>query len=305
MSRRGALLFAGLCVVWGIPYFLIKIAVTDVSPALLVLARTAIAAVLLLPLALARGGLGPTLRRWRPLLVFAAVEVAVPWLMLSDAERHLTSSLTGLLVAAVPLVGAGLALMRGRQDRLGPVNLAGLGLGLFGVVALVGFDVHGAQTLAVLEMAVVAVGYATGPVILTRWLSDLPGVAVMAVTVSVCALVYLPFGLAALPDRVPRATVISAVIALGVICTALAFLMLFGLVAEIGPVRATVITYVNPAVAVAAGVLLLREPFTRATALGFGLVVAGSVLATRKPGEPARPAPRVRAAAVVDADCTG
>ena len=302
MSRRGALLFAGLCVVWGIPYFLIKVSVADLSPALLVLARTAIAAVALIPLALARGGLGRTLRRWRPLLAFAAVEVAVPWLMLSDAERHLTSSLTGLLVAAVPLVGAGLALMRGRQDRLGRVNLFGLLLGLLGVVALVGFDVHGAQTLAVLEMAVVAVGYATGPVILTRWLSDLPGVAVMGATVSICALVYLPFGLATLPDRVPPVGVLSAVVTLGLLCTAIAFLMLFGLVAEIGPVRATVITYVNPAVAVAAGVLLLHEPFTRATAAGFGLVVAGSVLATRRPPQPARPTRRVRATAVADAD---
>ena len=288
MNRRGALLFVGLCLIWGIPYLLIKVAVAELSPVVLVSARTVVAAAMLLPLALIRGVIRPLLPHWRPVLAFTLVETVLPWGLLSDAERHLTSSLTGLLVAAVPLVGAGLALLQAGGERPGRVNLAGLLLGLVGVIALVGFDVQGSQSVAVVEMAVVAVCYACGPAILTRWLGEASGLGVIAVTVTGCALVYTPFALLAPPARMPSGQVVAAVAILGVLCTAIAFLMLFALVAEIGPVRTTVITYVNPAVAVCAGVLLLDEPFTVATGTGFALIVAGSVLATRRPRQPAR-----------------
>ena len=290
MTRRGALLFLGLGVVWGIPYLLIKVAVGELSPAVLVFARTVVAATLLLPLALARGAVVPVLRRWPYLLAFTVVEIAVPWYFLGSAEQHLSSSLTGLLIAAVPLVGAGLALLRHEGDQLEPVSLAGLLLGLLGVAALVGLDVRGSQLGAALEVGLVVVGYALGPVILSRWLSDLPGIGVMAVALTACALGYAPFAIGALPGRWPSAAVTASVLTLGVICTAAAFLMLFALVGEIGPVRATVITYVNPAVAVVAGVLVLHEPLTVATVVGFALIVAGSVLATRQPREGAEPA---------------
>jgi drug/metabolite transporter (DMT)-like permease len=275
-------LFAALCVVWGIPYLLIKVAVDELSPVALVFLRTAIAAVLLLPLALARGTVRPVLARWRPLLAFTAVEIAAPWLLLSDAERHLTSSLSGLLIAAVPLVGAGLALLRPDGDRVGRVGLLGLVLGLFGVAALVGLDVHGSQVWAVVEIAGVVLGYATGPVIMTRSLAGLPSVGVVAVSLALCAVGYAPFAVSALPSAWPRPPVVASVALLAVVCTAVAFLLMFGLVAEVGPVRATVITYVNPAVAVAAGVIILNEPLTLATVVGFVLVIAGSVLATRR-----------------------
>ena len=286
MSRRAAAMFAGLCVVWGIPYFMIKIAVTEISPFVLVLARTSLAALVLLPLALSRGALPPVLPRWRPLLVFSAVEIAIPWFLLSDAERHLTSSLTGLLVAAVPLVGVGLALLRPDGDRLGPLGLAGLLLGLLGVAALVGLDVQGAQMGAMFEMAGVAVGYALGPVILARWFADTPGLGVTTASLTICALVYVPLAALTWPDHRPSGKVLASIVGLAVVCTSVAFLMLFELVGEIGPVRATVFTYVNPAVAVAAGVILLGEPLTPATVIGFVLVLAGSILATRRRRSP-------------------
>jgi drug/metabolite transporter (DMT)-like permease len=279
-------MFAGLCVVWGIPYFMIKIAVTEISPFVLVLARTSLAALVLLPLALSRGALPPVLPRWRPLLVFSAVEIAIPWFLLSDAERHLTSSLTGLLVAAVPLVGVGLALLRPDGDRLGPLGLAGLLLGLLGVAALVGLDVQGAQMGAMFEMAGVAVGYALGPVILARWFADTPGLGVTTASLTICALVYVPLAALTWPDHRPSGKVLASIVGLAVVCTSVAFLMLFELVGEIGPVRATVFTYVNPAVAVAAGVILLGEPLTPATVIGFVLVLAGSILATRRRRSP-------------------
>jgi drug/metabolite transporter (DMT)-like permease len=289
VSRRGAVLFAALCVVWGIPYLLIKVAVDEVSPVALVFLRTAIAAVLLLPLALGRGMVRPVLARWRPVLAYTVVEIAVPWLLLSDAERQLTSSLAGLLVAAVPLVGAGLALLRVDGDRVGRVGLLGLLIGLLGVAALVGLDVHGAQVGAVLEVAGVVLGYAIGPIIMAGPLRDLPALGVVAVSLALCAVGYAPLAVPALPGGWPRPAVLVSVGLLAVVCTAVAFLLMFGLVAEVGPVRATVITYVNPAVAVTAGVVVLGERLTVAIVLGFVLVIVGSVLATgrRRPQPPA------------------
>src|SRR6478609_8723098 len=145
MSRRAVLLFAGLSIAWGIPYLLIKIAVEELSPLTLVFARTALAAVLLLPVAIARGWVRPVLARWPKLLVFTAVEITVPWLLLSRAEQHLSSSLTALLVAAVPLVGVGVAMVTGRHEPLGRLGALGLLVGIAGVALLVGVDVSGSQ----------------------------------------------------------------------------------------------------------------------------------------------------------------
>jgi len=284
VSRRGWLLFAAMCVIWGLPYLLIKVAVRDLSPAALVFLRTGIGALLLVPVAAGRRQLRPLLARWGPLLAFSAVEIVVPWFLLSAAERRLSSSLSGLLVAAVPLVGVVLARATGARDRIGPSQLAGLVLGLFGVSALVGFDVGAADLGSVGEIAVVVVGYATGPWLFSRYLADLPSLGVVAASLLIAALVYAPFGLTELPARWPSAHVAGAVVVLAVICTALAFMVFFALIAEVGPVRATVITYVNPAVAVVLGVGLLGESFTTATAVGFLLILAGSVLATRRSG---------------------
>jgi drug/metabolite transporter (DMT)-like permease len=295
MSRRGWLLFLTMGVIWGVPYLLIKVAVGTLTPVSLVFARTALAALLLLPLAGARGQLRPLLRRWPALLAYTAAEVAIPWLLLANAERRLSSSLSGLLVAAVPLVGACLAWATG-TERLGTQRVLGLLVGLGGVAALVGLDVSGGDVAAFAQMAVVAVGYAVGPFLLARYLSDLPGLGVTAASLGLTALVYLPAAAFQLPRHWPGRDVIGAVLVLAVLCTGVAFLVFFALIAEIGPVRATVITYVNPAVAVALGVALLDERFTLGIGLGFALVLAGSVLSTRRsrgaraePVEPAEP----------------
>jgi drug/metabolite transporter (DMT)-like permease len=198
------------------------------------------------------------------------------------AEPHLSSSLTGLLIAGVPLVGAVLAVVTRSDDRLDRRRVAGLLLGFAGVAALVGFEVGGGDVGAVLAVAVVAVCYAVGPLILSRWLSHLPGLGVITMSLALTALVYLPLGVAQAPSSWPSAKVVLAVCGLAVVCTAVAFLVFFALIAEIGPTRSTVITYVNPAVAVLLGVTLLNESFTAATAVGFALILAGSVLATRR-----------------------
>jgi drug/metabolite transporter (DMT)-like permease len=281
MSRRGWLLFIAMGVIWGVPYLMIKVAVGTLTPASLVFWRTALAALLLVPIAAARGQLRPLLARWRPLLVYTVAELAVPWLLLSKAEQRLSSSLTGLLIAAVPLVGAVLAWLGG-GDRLGPRRLLGLLVGLAGVASLVGLDLGGGDVPALIEICVVVIGYAVGPYVLARHLSGAPRLGVVAASLALTGLGYLPAGLAQLPDRWPPARVVGAVLVLAVLCTTVAFLLFFALIDEVGPVRATVITYINPAVAVALGVLLLGEPFTVGIGIGFALVLAGSVLATQR-----------------------
>ncbi len=288
MTRRAALIFLALGVAWGIPYLLIKVAVDELTPGQLVLARTGFAALLLLPVAVARGAVLPVLRRWRPLLLYTAVEISLPWFFLSTAEQKLPSSTTGLLIAAVPLVGVALSFAGGRAEQFSVGNWVGLGLGVLGVAALVGLDVGGSDLGAVAELVVTVVGYASGPVIMARWLNDLPGIGVVAVSLTAAALGYLPIVLAAdgLPTRMPSGGVVWAVVLLVVVCTAAAFLLLFALVAAIGPVRATTITYVNPAVAIVAGVIVLGEDVSVWTGIGFALVIAGSWLVNTRPATP-------------------
>jgi drug/metabolite transporter (DMT)-like permease len=296
LTRKGWLLFAALGVIWGIPYLLIKIAVRDLTPASLVFLRTALGAALLSPAVIRHGNARALLARWRPIALFTVVEMGIPWLLLSHAERRVTSSLAGLFMASVPLVGAVLARVSGRHEPLGPRRLVGLLVGLAGVVALLGLDLGRGDALAIGALAVVAVGYAVGPMIISRRLSELPVLDVVAASLALCAVGYAPAGIAQLPPALPAWDAVLAVAVLGVFCTAVAFLLFFRLIAEIGPVRATVITYVNPAVAVAAGVALLGEPFTAGTALGFVLILAGSWLATGSAAAPPRAAGEAAAA---------
>jgi drug/metabolite transporter (DMT)-like permease len=276
-------LFLALGVAWGIPYLLIKVAVGEVSPAQLVLARTGLAALILLPIAIAKDALRPLVPHWRWLLVFVVVEIAVPWVLLGSAETRLPSSTTGLLIAAVPLAGLAIAFITGRAERLAPQAWAGLALGIVGVAALVGLDVGGSDLGAVAEVGVVVVGYAAGPAILSRPRGGLPGIGIMASALALTALAYVPIVLLTdgVPGPLPSAQVVWSIVALAVVCTAAAFMLLFALVQEVGPVRATTITYVNPAVAVVAGALVLDEPVTVWTVLGFALVVSGSFLVNR------------------------
>jgi drug/metabolite transporter (DMT)-like permease len=288
VSRRALVLFLALGVAWGIPYLLIKVSVEEISPAQLVLARTGIAALILLPIAIARGAVRPLLSHWHWLLTFAVVEIAIPWVLLGRAETRLPSSTTGLLIAAVPLAGLAIAFVTGRAERLPGTAWLGLALGIVGVAALVGFDVAGSDLGAVAEVGVVVIGYAAGPAILSRPLQGLPGIGIMASALTVTALVYVPVVLVSdgVPGALPSAKVIWSVLVLAVVCTAAAFMLLFALVNEVGPVRATTITYLNPAVAVIAGALVLHEPVTVWTVVGFALVVTGSFLVNRR-GRPA------------------
>jgi drug/metabolite transporter (DMT)-like permease len=283
MTRRGLVLFGLMSVIWGIPYLFIRLAVAEITPATLVLFRTALAAAILLPIALIRVDLRPVLARWRWVVAFAAVEVAIPWVALGSAEQHISSSLAGLLIAGVPLIGTAFALATGGTDRLGRVGLLGLVIGLVGVAAIVGGDYATTDPTALLQVAVVVVGYAVGPAILARRLAGLPAVGVMALSLTLCAIVYAPIAAVQWPAVMPSPNVVLAVVVLAVVCTAAAFLVFAALIDEVGPVRATVITYVNPAVAAVLGILVLNETLSVAMGIGFVLVIVGSTLATRPP----------------------
>ena len=216
---------------------------------------------------------------WRAILLYSAVELALPWFMLFRAEKRLSSSVAGLLVATVPLIGAVLTRLTGGTDRLDRRRLAGLALGFAGVAVLVGVDLRGTDLTAVGEIGLTAIGYATGPIIVSRMFSDLPSIGVVTASLVFTAVGYAPFALAR-PLPPLSGEVIASVTVLMVVCTALVFVLFFALIAEAGPARAVVITYVNPAVAVLLGVTALGESFNAGIAAGFPMILVGSVLAT-------------------------
>jgi len=281
-------------VIWGIPYLLIKVADGGVSVPVLVFTRVALGSLLLLPAAVRGGHLAALKSHFRWLAAFTALEIVGPFALLSSAERHLPSSTSGLLVAAVPIFSALLAWLTRGGDRLTGIRWVGLAIGLGGVALLAGPSAGQAGPLPVLAVLGTALGYAIGPLIANRKLADLPPVAVNTVCLGAAAIIYAPFAALTFPRQLPSVQVLLSLAALGVVCTAAAFLVFFRLIAEVGPARATVITYVNPAVAVALGVIVLGEHLTAAIGVSFVLILGGSVLATR-PGSAAREAPVVAA----------
>jgi drug/metabolite transporter (DMT)-like permease len=291
VTRRGLFLFIALGIAWGIPYLFIKVAVSELEPAMVVLARSGLAAVLLLPLAFFRHEIKPVLKRWKPILAFTIVEIVLPWFFLSTAETRISSSTAGLLISAVPLAAVGVAFLLGRPAKMSGLNWLGILVGMLGVAALVGFEVGGSDLIAVAQVAIVVVGYAMGAAILSRWVPELPGIGVTAVSLGAAAIIYVPFVAitGAFPTEWPSTPVIVAVIVLAVVCSGLAFILMVALVGEIGPVRATAITYVNPAVAILAGAIFLREQVTVWTITGFVLVLTGSYLVTKRRKEPVAP----------------
>ncbi len=281
VTRRGWWLFAAMSVIWGIPYLLIKVAVAGVPVPVLVLTRVGVGALLLLPVAAGRRELAVLRPHWRWLAAFALVEIVIPWLLLSEAETRLPSSLSGLLIASVPILVAILSRLTGGTDRLSAVRWAGLLVGLAGVILLAGPGAPAGDLGSIGEVLLVALCYATGPLIASRKLSELPPIGMTAACLAFAAVIYAPLAALSWPSSLPSARVLGAMAGLAVLCTAVAFLLFFALIAEVGPARASVITYINPAVAVGLGVWVLSERLTPAMAVSFALILGGSVLATR------------------------
>ena len=290
MSKRGWILFVALGIIWGTPYLFIRIAVTDLSPAVVVFCRVLIATALLLPIAIHQGQARTLRTHWKGILAFAVIEMCIPFGSLGIAEKQISSSLTGLLIAAVPLLNAVISRQLGLDSDWDVRRIVGLFVGFIGVGMLVGFDVSASNYWAILLCFLAASGYAIGPIIITKLLSDVSSIGVIAWSLFIAGLIYLPIVLVEVARDSWRAPGVShvttnailSVIALGVLCSAIAFVALFALVDEVGPTRTTVITYINPAVAIILGIIILSEPITIGILIGFPLVLIGSVMATRR-----------------------
>jgi drug/metabolite transporter (DMT)-like permease len=283
VSPRAWAAFAAVSTLWGIPYLFIKVAVDDgVPPLFLAWARVTLGAAVLLLFAWQAGVL-PSLRgRWRWIAVYAVIEICVPFPLIAAGEKHVASSLAAILIATVPLIIALLALRFDHSERVGGRRLLGLFIGLAGVIALVGIDIAGRTDEMVGALAILgaAVGYAIGPMLLKRHVSDLDPRATMAGALTVAALVLTPFAIATPPASMPSGDAIVSLVVLGVFCTAAAFVFFGALIADVGPSKASVITYVAPVVAVALGVTVLDERPGVGAVAGLLLILAGSWLST-------------------------
>ena len=288
MSRKGLILFIATGIAWGLPYFFIRIAVEDFSTVTIVFARVVIGGAVLIPLAIHRKALLPAIQQWRWVLAFAAIEMVVPWWLITEAERNISSGLAGLLVATVPFFAILIAYFyQGDKSVKHPKTLMGLVIGFVGVVLLVGIDSLAGHIspIHVLMVIVAAVGYAVAPAIAAQKLNNVETVGVISLSLAMVAVVYAVPALIALPAEIAAVPAIESWIALGVlgvICSAVAFVIFFMLIREIGSARATLITYLNTAVALVLGILFLSEPLTLGIIIGFPLVLIGSYFASKK-----------------------
>lgn len=308
MSRRGWVLLFAVGIIWGIPYLLIKVAVGEVTPVMVVFVRTGLGALLLLPFALRAGGLRVLRGHWRPLLAFAVLELIGPWILLPSAETTLASSTTGLLIATVPIAAVILGRLFGDRQPVAAVRWVGLIIGLVGVGLLLGPGAAASGSAwAVTQVLLAAVGYAIAPMIADRYLGTVPAIPLTATCLGVTALFYLPFVLATGPHTMPSRDGVLALITLGAVCTALAFVLFFRLIVEVGAARSTLVAYLNPVVAVALGAIVLDEAITVAVLVATALILLGSAAASRRsreprPGLPPEPAPRDLEELAVPAD---
>jgi drug/metabolite transporter (DMT)-like permease len=290
MPRRSWLLLGLLSSFWGASYLFIKLGLEDLSPPTIVFGRTALAALVLLPLAAHLGALRGLRSRLWPVCVLAFVQVAAPFTLITVGEQEISSSLAGILVASAPIFTALLAVWIDHEERSHGVGLIGVVVGLVGVALLLGLDTGGASSLLGGLMVVLAsLGYALGALYLKRRLSGVPPVGLGAATMAATALMTAPLGLVDAPAELPGAGSLAAVAALGVVGTGIAFWIYYTLIAGVGPAKASLVAYVAPGFAVVYGVTLLGEGFTAATAAGLLLIVGGSWLAAegRLPGRAA------------------
>ncbi len=283
MTRRAWLAFAAMSVIWGVPYLLIRIGVRHgFTPGTLAFGRVALGAVVLLVLAWRAGTLGTLKGHWGALCAYAVAEVVIPFPAIAFGEERISSSLSAILISTMPLLVALLSLWINRSQRPTPIRLAGLLLGFGGVVALVGIDVAGksSELVGAIAILIAAIGYTFGSTLVNLRLTRLDPRATMGASLGIAAVLLAPYAALDPPRATPSSGAFAAVIALGLLCTALAFVIFTVLIAEAGTSRASVITYINPLVAVILGVALLGEQLGPGAIVGLALILAGSWLAT-------------------------
>lgn len=284
MTWRAWATFAALCAIWGLPYFFIKLALQDLSPVCVAWGRITLAAIVLVPIAWRRGSLQRAFSHKGAIIAFAVAELVIPFSLIAMGEQWLSSSLAGILIATVPLSVVVIAPLFGVKERLGALRIAGLAIGFCGVIAIVGLDTgHGPMLWAGVVCIMISVaGYAIGPLVVQRYLSDVDELGAVAASLVVASILLLPLAALSAPNHVPSTVSLTAVAALGILCTALALYLYFYLINEAGAARASVVAYINPAVAAVIGVLVLHEPFGVGAGVGLAMILFGSWLATGK-----------------------
>ena len=284
MSRRNWFLFFFVGFIWGIPYLLIKVAVEDLSPPVIVSARVAIGAAILIPIAVKHGSLMPAIRAWKYVIPYAIGEMIGPWFLITAAEQKMTSGLTGLLVATVPIWTTILASLHGDKTVWHHKRLLGILIGFIGIILVVGIEsFSGRQSIVAIAMVLIAsIGYSWAVTMITAKVPHIEPISINGVAMVFTAIVYLPFVFLNAPEHMPSAKVLGSVLVLGLFPTAMAFILFFQLIKDIGTARGSLVTYLNTAFAVVLGVIILREPFTLGIALGLPLVLIGSYFASRK-----------------------
>jgi drug/metabolite transporter (DMT)-like permease len=284
MSRRHWFLFITVGLLWGMPYLLLKVSVEELSVPVIVCSRTLIGALVLVPIALRQKTLLPALKKYHYVLLYAVLELFIPWLLITSAEQKITSGLAGLLVATVPIWTTVIASVKGDKTVWHKKRLGGLLIGFIGVLLVVGIEsIRSDQNpLAILMILVASLSYATAVATVTATIPEIDPIAINGLAMISAAIFFLPFALFALPDQMPTAHVIASQITLGLLPTAMAFILFFELMRDVGPARASLVTYLNTAFAVVLGVLILHEPLTLGIVVGLPLVLIGSYFAGRK-----------------------
>ena len=287
MSRRNLILFLLAGFLWGIPYLFIRVAVdpeTGFSPAIVVFIRVFIGALILVPISIYDKSLFTAIKGWKYIAVYALFEMVIPWILIGTAEQSISSGLAGLLVASVPIFSTIISSMYGDKSVWHPRRLFGMAVGFLGVFLLVGIEsfTGSSDPIAIFMMLGASVGYAFAVIYITRKMPGVSGVAINAIAMAMTALFYSPALFMLWPDHKISLSATYAVIALGIFSTGIAFAVFFAVMAEIGPTRASLVTYMNTAFAVVLGVLILSEPLTTGIIVGLPLVLIGSYLASRK-----------------------
>ena len=284
MSRRNWFLFFLVGLIWGIPYLLIKVAVEELSPPVIVFSRVAIGAAILIPMAMKRGSLMPAIKAWRYVIPYALGEMVGPWILITAAEQKMSSGLAGLLVATVPIWSTILASIHGDKTVWHHKRLLGILIGFIGIVLVVGIEsFSGRQSIVAIAMILIsAMGYAWAVTMVNAKIPHIEPISINGLAMLFTAIVYLPLVILNAPDHMPSTKILATVLALGLFPTALAFFLFFKLIKEIGTARGSLVTYLNTAFAVVLGVIILNDPFTLGIALGLPLVLIGSYFAGRK-----------------------
>jgi drug/metabolite transporter (DMT)-like permease len=285
MSRRALFHFAVSGLFWGIPYLLMKVAVRDIEPAVIVCGRVLIGAAILIPIALHQKVLMDAIRGWRYVLPYAFFEMMIPWILITNAEKQISSGLAGLLIATVPIWSTIFASMTGDKTVWHSKRLVGMLVGFIGLIGLVGYEsiIGSSDPLSIAMMLLAAISYSYAVNMISQKLPDVSGIAINGLAMVLTSIAYAPLMILQFPEigTVSKESAAS-LLALGVFSTALAFISYFIVLKEIGPARASIGTYVNTAVAVVLGVIILSEPLTIGIIIGLPLVMIGSFLASRK-----------------------